>query len=473
MKDSQSLSRRDFVKTAAVGAAALSIPLLSSCSSIGTTGGVITMLLQPGVQDDCTSSYLTAGGKSIEIDGVEIKLPVDWNYAHSRQSNFNGNNWSGDDSVRGIGIFNCDEEGDNDLYPTSYAVNVRWEYASHGYTMGKYTSHADYTGTSITTGITVGGTTAGVVNIGNSNSEEQKATAKAKVVVYNPDTGQACVCAPGFNAIDGYTGSFGSTNCNWGGNPLALLGGITTVVAEAIGAVQNTSVLELFFVDPETELGPCEWDGSYANFSSNKCTNTISIDNSSISACAVGVAFDKNRPNYAGHEMIYSGICGHGSSCNSALPTTNGAITLREAMCGDQQTADCGMFVASVLRATVDQNYPSSGTDTQRNYLQRNSDKYSEVASGVRVYSVDESILSPGDIFVTQSGETGHTFIYVGSTAVSAQFTYLSSDTSFKQVSASLDEYGPKIKTLNADSRQYHVFRFIGEADPSPEAENL
>lgn len=466
----QKLTRRNFFKLGAVAAISLGVPFLSSCSAAtrGTKGGLFSGFLQTGVRDDCTSTSVSSGGKTTEIDGVEIKLPVDWNYAHTIMGDsFVGNNWSGDDSVRGIGLFNYNEEGTGEEYEQSYAVNVRWEYCSYGHIDGKYGSHADYTGEY--NGITVGGTSAGCVSGGGiinqkTNSSEISPTSKAKIVVYNPETGLACVCAPGNNAVGD------STNCNWGGDPLALLGGITTTVSEALGITTNpTPPLDLYFVDTDTELGPCEFTGGSLSSSRNKCSNTVSIDNSSISALAVSVAFDEYRPTYAGHEVVNKGVCGNGESCDSSLPTTEAAVTLRQTIVGDSRTADCGMFVASVMQATVDANYPSSGTTQQYDYCSGSSD-YEKVLGGVTPANADESQLSPGDIFITESG-TGHTFIYVGSDAIQEQFTY--AEDSYKQVSASLCQYGPKIKKMTETSRTYGVFRFIGEENPSPAAANL
>ena len=467
------LTRRNFIKIGGVAAISIGVPFLSSCSAgtRGVKGGLFSGFLQTGIRDDCTSISVSSGDKVIEIDGTEIKLPVDWNYAHTIMGDsFVGNNWNGDDSVRGIGLFNYNEEGDNsEEYANSYAVNVRWEYSSYSYTEGTYTTHASYTATS-SSGVTVGGTSASCTNIGAGKNKEVIATRQAKIVVYNPENGLACVCAPGFCASSAFTGTSWEGNCNWGGSPLALLGGITTAVSDALGITENNILLELYFVDPDTELGPCEFAGGSLSSSRNKCSNTVSIDNSSISALAVSVAFDENRPTYAGHEVVYKGVCGNGSSCDSDLPTTEAAILLRETIVGDSRTADCGMFVASVIQATVDASYPSSSTSTQYDYCANSSD-YEEVLSGVTPGDADDDQLSPGDIFITEPGETGHTFIYTGSDAIQEQFTY--ADDSYKHVSASLCEYGPKIKKMAGDSRNYSVFRFVGEENPSPAAANL
>ena len=195
-----------------------------------------------------------SGTKVTTIDGVTMKLPVDWGYAHRSQSDFNGANWNGSDNVRGIGIFNCNEEGDgSSAYANSYAINVRWEYVWYTNVYGKWPSHARYTGTSKSTGIQVGGVSDGIGSIRSFSNFDLNsyvnALGEAKILCVNPDTGKGCVCASGFYAL-------GRAEHNWGGNPLALLGGITTAISNAIGAQQNQSVLELYWVDSSTKLGP-------------------------------------------------------------------------------------------------------------------------------------------------------------------------------------------------------------------------
>lgn len=249
----------------------LALPaLLCGCSMSGSgvSGGAIHGIVSEGVYKECeydATGSASAIGKTTVIDGTEIALPVDWNYAHTQNSSFNGI-WDGDDAARGIGIFNCNEEGDGtENYANSYSVNCRWEYGSYGYVDGKYLTHASYSGTDSTGTYTVGGTSASCVS-GESLIDWQSvenasaycaALRKAKIVVYNPETNQACVCKVARN--NSYDDESG---LNWGGAPLALLGGITTAVSEAIGAQQNSSVLELYFTDENAELGPCEFNAS-------------------------------------------------------------------------------------------------------------------------------------------------------------------------------------------------------------------
>lgn len=75
--------------------------------------------------------------------------------------------------------------------------------------------------------------------------------------------------------------------------------------------------------------------------------------------------------------------------------------------------ADCGGFVATVMHATADPNYPAGGTSIQEKYVRDHPEKY----------DIDDSVtstaeLQPGDILIinagTGQGAAGHTLIYVG-----------------------------------------------------------
>ena len=76
--------------------------------------------------------------------------------------------------------------------------------------------------------------------------------------------------------------------------------------------------------------------------------------------------------------------------------------------------ADCGIFVATVMRATgADPNYPLSGTSLQEAYVRAHPEKYDVVDT---VSSTAD--LQPGDILIVNSGNgqgaSGHTYIFVG-----------------------------------------------------------
>lgn len=448
----------------------LCLTTLTACTgtTYGTGGGVTKSIVSQGVYEDCggKKSSASAKGKVTEIDGVEIKLPVDVGYAIRSGCAYNGMNFDGDDAARGIGIFNCNEEGDNSQeYADSYSINMRWEYCEYDLQTGKYPAHKNYKGTDSTGNYEVGGIDYGLVDtsIGrNVDGSKVQATSKARYIVYNPDTGKACVCAAGFNAVGDTTGE----NCNWGGNPCALLGGITTAVSEAVGAEQNKTVLEIYFADEDAELGPCEFsDGnvkSSSKKSSNKCKNSINLDLSDAANLAVSTSYYDKMPDYSGHEVIEVNT---GSNGSSVCPTTELALEVREAACGDRMTADCGFWVASIVRTTMDKDYPAGGTGIQHSYCTSHSDKYEVVMDGVtykEAYArADE--LQPGDILITLEG---HTSMYVGSEAIQDQYDGV--DEKFCLVGASQDQFGPKIQRMDwsTDARAYTIFRFVGEVDP-------
>lgn len=443
---------------------------LSGCSNNkdGVTGGVINGVIHEGVYESCAKgNTATAEGKTTTIDGVELKLPVDWGYAHRHQSDFNGGNWEGDDAARGIGIFNCNEEGDNSqAFADSYAVNIRWEYCTYGHTDGVYPHHVNYKGTDSSGNYEVGGTDASCVSGGGIidqkiDNKQAGVTHKARVLVYNPETGKACVCAPGFNAVEG--SSWGN-NCNWGGAPLALMGGITTKVSETIGAKQNQSVLELYFVDPNTPLGECEFSGAKVTSSGggSKCDDHF-VDASSIADLAASAAYDEAKPDYPGHEMITDHVSG--SNGHEKCPTTELAGKLRKIATngGDDLSADCSYFVASIVRLTVDKDFPTGYVPTQADWCDKHPDKWEKVMDNVNVSEAYArySELKPGDIF--NCGH--HTFIFTGNEAIKKQFDYI--DDAADIVSASQDEFGPKLmRTKGYSSPGYTVYRFIGTPDP-------
>lgn len=97
--------------------------------------------------------------------------------------------------------------------------------------------------------------------------------------------------------------------------------------------------------------------------------------------------------------------------------------------------ADCGVFVATVMRASgADPNYPAVGTAAQRDYVRSHKDKY-DILEGPK----STADLQPGDILVVNNGRTHHTFIYVGPQPGSG---YDSASASLNQRSANLQPAG-------------------------------
>jgi hypothetical protein len=110
--------------------------------------------------------------------------------------------------------------------------------------------------------------------------------------------------------------------------------------------------------------------------------------------------------------------------------------------------ADCGVFVATVMRASgADPHYPPVGTSTQEDYVRSNKDKYDVVDKVTK-----ESDLEPGDILIVNQGDgagaSGHTFIYVGKQGSQGYVT----------ASASLDSRAGNLGPIQlVDSRGYYL----------------
>ena len=107
---------------------------------------------------------------------------------------------------------------------------------------------------------------------------------------------------------------------------------------------------------------------------------------------------------------------------------------------------DCGRLVARVLRESgVDENYESSGTPDQEDYVKAHPDKYQNIEN-----TQSTEGLRPGDIFIVGNGYggKGHTFIYVGEGKIAV---------------ASLGHYYPKIGNVYFKDHRgaYRIYRPI------------
>lgn len=125
-------------------------------------------------------------------------------------------------------------------------------------------------------------------------------------------------------------------------------------------------------------------------------------------------------------------------------------VNLTNAGCGPNG-ADCGVFVATVMRVSgADTEFPI-GTSNIIEYLRTNTGKYS------RVSATDTSGLMPGDIFVIRAATSGHIMMYVGDSA---------SDDGKSNASASCSErIGDRgVDIYFSDSRgTYEIYRKIQE----------
>lgn len=464
----------------------LSLTTLTGCmagDSLGRSGGLFQAVVASGTQVKCDGNpSLNAEGKVMEIDGVELKIPIDWSYAHSQQPDFNGTNWQGDDAYRGIGMFNCNEEGDgSEAFRDSYSINMRWEYYAYGYQdPGQWTTQAGYFATpkNMPEMGAIGGTSASCTNGGSIINGETvgasgyaTALRKAKIMVVNPETGKACVCGPGFIPSEI------NDDLNWGGAPLFALGGISEAVSEAIcdngyqdiqpHTGDDNIALEVYFVDENSPYGPCEFDGSsIKGRNKDNCKKSSNVDNSDAANLAVTVSYNKDNPNYKDHEMVMRPT---GSTSGSKpLPTTDKAITVRKLATGDEKTADCGYFVASIVIMTLDKNYPPGGTSNQEPYME-SSDKWEKLGDYTYSEWFATGEAQPGDVLINSS----HTIMWVGFDAIKAQYDYIN-DENYCIVGASWDKHGPYIQQHSwGEDKKYAVFRYTAEPDPKENADEL
>lgn len=113
--------------------------------------------------------------------------------------------------------------------------------------------------------------------------------------------------------------------------------------------------------------------------------------------------------------------------------------------------ADCGVFVATVMRASgADPDYPPSGTAEQERHVRSLPDKYQVIQLSA---SDTTDIFQPGDILIVNAnggqGANGHTMIIVGN------------QPGGNEASASLDTRMPNLGTISSVSddqdRGYYV----------------
>ncbi|HSW37391.1 MAG TPA: hypothetical protein VLG37_03430 [Candidatus Saccharimonadales bacterium] len=120
---------------------------------------------------------------------------------------------------------------------------------------------------------------------------------------------------------------------------------------------------------------------------------------------------------------------GHGPDEKDAKPSYQTAMPQYNGSTGDQPFSDCGVFVATVMRATgADPNYPKRNTGVQLGYLRQHPEKYTLLDN---INST--SGLQPGDILIYADLPTGHTYIYVGNQSGG-----------YNSVSASLHDHVPE-----------------------------
>lgn len=147
-----------------------------------------------------------------------------------------------------------------------------------------------------------------------------------------------------------------------------------------------------------------------------RCLSGNVFDNSSLAAAAVSFAWPTRSQSYNNGTNLYQVV--H----DSIFPT-------------DYIYKACDRTVASAVRwSGSDDTYPRGSTADQLRYLESSS-KWEKVGAASSL-SMDD--LQPGDVFILN----GHTFMYVGTSAVQAAYTG-EADANSDSVSGSLNERSP------------------------------
>jgi hypothetical protein len=343
------------------------------------------------------STSTVSGGSKVK-DGY--KLPID--YILGGKDKYTGQNFTGDDNLRGIGYFASEDfawDGTDKFSYENYAIAARWEYCSYSIKDNEWENHANE-GNGSTDGID---TSQPYTNL---NAAEYSWTCKQKVLVVNPQNHKGVVCMVG-NGID---------NPNYGGSPLSFIAGLSYKAQGALGfkvgtinggdyqtnCADSKIKLEMFWVDDNTPVGPC--DGSMLQSSSCDRVN-LSPGNGTIADAAVSFAYEsvpEGTPNSTPNN-------GNG---------TNLYVKIHDAIFpGNLWYQSCDISAASAIRwSGADDNFPSNSTATQLSYLQNNNTKWKEIDAH------SEKDLQPGDLLIANNSKIGHIIIYTGNDIVKKKF---------------------------------------------------
>lgn len=151
---------------------------------------------------------------------------------------------------------------------------------------------------------------------------------------------------------------------------------------------------------PDTSTTASTTDGDSCGESSSSANGEVA---GSIVQTAVNLAWPERwRPNQGQQDSNRKG---------PKTPKPEYALAINQYNKGQRiDGADCGVFVATVMRASqVDPDYPPVGTSIQLAYVRSHPEKY-DIEEGPK----STADLLPGDILVVNNGKKGHTLIYVG-----------------------------------------------------------
>ena len=180
------------------------------------------------------------------------------------------------------------------------------------------------------------------------------------------------------------------------------------------------------------------------------CSSDGSFDNSSIVKLAIGMAWPRDqRANSKVTTMSDGGEA-------KATPAYVSAKKKAESEGGKDPMnlwADCGRFVATVLRNTVDKQFPWGPTSDQYTYMEQHTELYKKIGH-------DKKSAQPGDIIIKGGvGGSGHIAIYLG------QYQGIDSvaDASMADRTGLIGDAGMYNDSMFGNgNRQFDLFRYIG-----------
>lgn len=174
------------------------------------------------------------------------------------------------------------------------------------------------------------------------------------------------------------------------------------------------------------------------------------VDNSSIVQLAIGMAWPKDQRD----KSLVTTMADGGES--KATPMYDSAKKKAEAEGGKDPMnlwADCGRFAATVIKNTVDKEFPWGPTSDQYTYMEQHTDLWKKIGH-------DKKQAQPGDIIIKGGeGGSGHIAIYVGQhDGIDA-----TADASMGQRTGLIGYFSIYDDNMFGNgARQFDLFRYVG-----------
>ena len=423
-----------------------------------TLSGIILVILAVVLITYITGIFNTSGkapyslcggnsgvGSSNEENTIKVttvkdgfKMPVDYNKTKSEVEDFNGKNYTGNDSQRGIGKFWSEDFGGNEKYSKeNYEIDGRWEYF-------KFESNNNK-----------------ISKIFDIDANQLNWTRNQKVLINNPKNGKSVIATitskNGGNALTN-----GRKDLNKG--PIGLsykiqkdLGFSIPGESGELGNLENTDTeLKAFFLlntNEEVGLTSKKFLEGYQEIFNHCSGSSGAIGNSSIAEAAASLA----DPNY------YKLMTTIGKAAGHFLGTPN-YIKVCELTDVGRPDNCIGAVQAIIKLVGADINFPRRDPDwyITNSYFLQHPDIWEEVP-----FNGDESVLQPGDVFMSHYfGKFSHTFIYTGSEIMQKYHPELGEE--YKYAEASYSSYGLIARTKPHNLNIYRVYRSINK-NPSDE----